>query len=67
MLESLKEIEKLTKLSRLFCSDNNLESLEGIENLKNLKILFCNNNNFSNEYEKYLREYCWKNDIEIRI
>ena len=66
-LTSLKGIENLRNLKVLWCYNNNLTSLEGIENLTNLKGLYCHNNNFSEEYEKYIREYCKINNIKITI
>ena len=46
-LTSLKGIENLRNLERLYCYDNNLTSLEGIENLTNLKKLNCSYNNLT--------------------
>jgi Leucine-rich repeat (LRR) protein len=64
-LTSLNGVEKLINLKTLNCSYNNLTNLNGIENLINLKHLFCHNNNFSNEYKKYLINYCKKKNIEL--
>ena len=66
-LINLNGIENLINLEYLSCSFNRLTSLNGIENLVNLKDLYCLNNNFSNEYKKYIKEYCQKKKICIDI
>ena len=66
-LTSLEGIENLIHLRFLYCHENNLTSLDGIENLINLKRLWCFGNNFSNEYKKYLRNYCKKKKIELDL
>jgi hypothetical protein len=66
-LTTLEGIENLVNLQYLSCNNNQLTSLEGIENLVNLKELLCGNNQFSNDYIKYLRDYCKKKKITYVI
>jgi Leucine-rich repeat (LRR) protein len=66
-LTSLEGIENLIHLKGLYCSDNQLNSLEGIENLINLKKLWCSNNQFSNDYIKYIKEHCERNNIRLNL
>jgi Leucine-rich repeat (LRR) protein len=66
-LTCLEGIENLINLKYLDCSDNNLTNLNGIEKLINLKYLDCPNNNFSEDYIKYIKEYCQKKNIRLAI
>lgn len=66
-LTSLEGIENLVNLKRLVCSFNLLTNLDEIENLVNLERIDCNANQFSNEYKKYMREYCRKKNIKLAI
>jgi len=66
-LTNLEGIEKLTNLKFLFCCYNQLTNLKCIENLNSLKQLHCSNNEFSEEYKKYLKDYCNKKKIQLYI
>ncbi len=66
-LTNLKYIKNLINLKELSCSYNYLTNLDGIENLVNLKELSCYINNFSNNYKKYLKEYCKNKKIDLSI
>jgi hypothetical protein len=66
-LTSLKGIENLINLKELYCFNNNLTSLNEIKNLIRLEYLDCRFNNFSNEYKKYLIDYCKKKKIKLSI
>ena len=66
-LTSLDGIENLINLKHLNCSNNHLTDLNGMKNLINLRELWCSNNNFSNEYKKYLRNYCKEKKIKLGI
>jgi len=64
-LTSLNDIENLTNLEILCIGYNQLTSLDGIENLINLKRLYCWNNQFSEEYRKYIEDYCRRRNIKL--
>ena len=66
-LTSLKEIKNLTNLEWIYCSDNQLTTLEEIKNLNNLKYIDCSRNNFSDDYKKYIRNYCRDNNIVCSV
>jgi Leucine-rich repeat (LRR) protein len=66
-LTSLNGFENLINMEELWCSNNNLTNLNGIENLIDLRELWCSNNNFSNDYKKYLINYCKKKKIRLDI
>ena len=67
-LTSLEGVENLVNLKEFHCHNNQLTSLEGIEKLVNLRILRCEyDNNFSEDYKKYLKNYCRNKNIDLEI
>lgn len=47
-IESIKEIENLTKLNELSANNNNLKNLDGLEKCINLKNIYCSKNKITN-------------------
>jgi hypothetical protein len=66
-LTSLKGIEKLINLKKLFCYNNRLSDIDEIKSLFKLEELWCYNNSFSEEYKDWLRNYCKEKNIGLVV